>query len=431
MSYTVAQNTTFLTAASILQKIVSFFYFTILARSIGVENTGQYFFALTFTTIFTVIADFGIGNTLTRESAKSPEAGERFVATAFWIKIVFSLLAYGLVVGAVEILHYSESLKVLIGLSGITMISDNLQTVFYSYLRARKNLLFEAAGMVLSQFVTLVLGGISLYFDWPLYSLIIAYTVPSFLNLIYAATITYRVTHVRFWSGFSRSTAIIFLSLAWPIAIAGILGRLYAYSDSLLMSKMVSATELGWWSVPYKMTFAFQFVAIAVATSIYPVISSNYLTDQKKVGDLIVKAYRYLFTISFPMAIGLGAVSYPVIISFYTSKYTPAVEVLRLLLVSLVFIFFTLINGAVLNAISKQKVQTVLIAGVLVINVVSNILLLPRYGIVGAAAAALLSNIVLWFSGFVAIHRFVGLPLRILLKFFNQTFWPAVAMGPL
>ena len=52
MSYTVAQNATFLTGASILQRMISFVYFIFIARAIGVENTGQYFFAIAFTSIF-------------------------------------------------------------------------------------------------------------------------------------------------------------------------------------------------------------------------------------------------------------------------------------------------------------------------------------------------------------------------------------------
>jgi O-antigen/teichoic acid export membrane protein len=365
MAYTVAQNTTFLTAASVLQKVISFFYFTILARSIGVENTGQYFFALTFTTIFSVIADFGLGNTLTREAAKFPDESKRFVATAFWSKVLFGFLAYGLVLVALKILRYPASLQVLICLSGITMLFDNLQTVFYSFLRARKNLFYEAIGMVFSQFLTLIIGGLALFNHWPLYSLIIAYTIPSLGNLLYAYSIARRVGDIRIWNCFSGAIFKNFLVLAWPIALAGVIGRLYAYSDSLLMSKMVSTTELGWWSVPYKMTFAFQFIPIALAASLYPVISAAYVTEPAKVGELVSKAYRYLFTIIFPLALGLGLLARPVITAFYGSTYLPAVPVLQILLASLVFTFLILINGAVLNAVGKQKIQTTLQQGII------------------------------------------------------------------
>ncbi len=431
MAYSVAQNTSFLTAASVLQKVISFFYFTLLARVVGVENVGQYFFALTFTTIFSVVADFGLANTLTREAAQFPEKSSTYAATVFWLKIIFGFLAYGLVLSALEILKYPASLKLLVCLSGITMFFDNLQTVFYSVLRARKNLFFEAIGMVSSQLLTLGIGGLALYLRWPLYSLIIAYTVPSLCNLVYASIVARRLQSMSLRHAFDSTIATSFLKLAWPIALAGVIGRLYAYSDSLLMSKMVSPLELGLWSVPYKTTFAFQFIPVALAASLYPVISSLFLTEPGKIGELITKAYRYLFTIIFPLAIGLGVLARPVIVAFYGIKYTPAIPVLQILLAGLVFIFLTLINGALFNAVGRQKTQTLLITMALVINVALNLIMLPRFGIRGAALAAFISNLMLWLVGFIAIVKIISFPFKDFARFFNQTFWPAAGMGGL
>jgi O-antigen/teichoic acid export membrane protein len=94
-----------------------------------------------------------------------------------------------------------------------------------------------------------------------------------------------------------------------------------------------------------------------------------------------------------------------------------------------VFIFLTLINGALLNAVGKQKTQTLLITMALVINVAINLVLLPRLGIRGAALAAFASNLVLWLVGFIIIIKIISFPFRDFVRFFNQTFWPAVGMG--
>jgi len=142
-SFTVTQNTSFLTAASVLQKVISFVYFTIVARLVGVENTGVYFFAITFTTIFTVVADFGMGPVLTREVARFPDKSEQYLHTAFWSKIIFGILSYGLVIFFVNVLNYPHLTKLLVSISGVTMFFDNLHAAFYSIFRARKNLIYE------------------------------------------------------------------------------------------------------------------------------------------------------------------------------------------------------------------------------------------------------------------------------------------------
>jgi O-antigen/teichoic acid export membrane protein len=211
-----------------------------------------------------------------------------------------------------------------------------------------------------------------------------------FLKRVYGITVQF------IWN---KEVFKIFLATAVPFAMAGIIGRLYAYSDSLLMSKMLTAKELGWWSVPYKITFAFQFIPVALSASVYPVFSSLFLKDKASIGPLFEKSWRYLFAIVFPLAFGLIAVAQPVIIHVFGSQYAPSVIPLRLLLGSLIFGFLALITGALLNATNNQKTQTSLITVVLVFNIILNLLLLPRFGIVGAAIAALCSNMLLCFAG--------------------------------
>ena len=431
MSYTITQNTSFLTAASILQKVISFAYFTIIARLIGVENTGVYFFAIAFTTIFTVVADFGMGPILTREASRFSEKSSEYLNIVFWSKVLFGLLAYGLVVFFINIFNYPSLTKHLVYLSGVTMFLDNLGAAFYSLFRARKNLIYESISIVGAQGTTLIIGSVALFLQTPLYWLILAYTIPSFLNLLFGAYSLWRVYDLTFVWQFNKDIFKIFLSLSWPFALAGIISRLYAYSDSLLMSKMLSAKELGYWSVPYKITFAFQFLATAVSTSIYPVMSSLFLTEKEKIGELFLKSWRYLFVIIFPLSFGLAVLARPVIIFLYKAQFAPAVPVLQILLFSLIFGFLGFITGTTLNAINRQTTQTALLFVVLLVNIICNFILLPKYGIIGAAFAALISNALLTIGGFWFCKRNIAISGLELFKYFNQTFWPAVVMAGL
>ncbi len=428
-SYTVAQNTSFLTAASILQKVISFFYFIFVARMIQVENTGVYFFAISFTTIFTVVADFGFGSVLTREASRFPDRSESYFHTVFWTKIMFGLGAYLLVILFANILKYPETTKLLIYISGITMFFDTLATSFNSIFRARKNLIYESMGIIGSQFITLLIGTFALLNHWPLVWLILAYAIPSFLNLIYISGFLKKVYGIGIRFAWNAKVFKIFIAIALPFALAGIIGRLYSYSDSLLMSKLLSAKELGWWSVPYKITFAFQFIPLALSASVYPVFSGLFLTNKMAIGPLFEKSWRYLFAIVLPLAFGLIAIADPVVRHVFGQEYSPSIAPLRFLLVGLIFGFLSFITGALLNAINKQKTQTGLMGLVLVVNIILNLILLPRLGITGAAIAALVSNAVLCLAGFYFASRHVVINFKNIIKYINQTLWPALAMA--
>lgn len=429
MSYTVAQNTSFLTLASVLQKVISFVYFTIIARVIGVENTGQYFFAISFTTIFAVVADFGLVPVLTREASKFPEQSERYVNTILWTKIVFGCFAYGLLVLAMNLLNYGASLRELIYLSGVTMFFDSLQGTFFSVFRAHKNLVYESIAVVAAQLATLIIGTVAILNHASLLWLIAAYTIPSFGNTLYGALFAARAygLHYRFTFNFAICKA--FVLLAVPFALAGIIGRLYAYTDSILMSKLLPPEHLGWWSVPYKITFAFQFIPSAVAASVYPVMSALSITDPAKIGELFTKAWRYLFAIVFPLSFGLGAIAKPVILALYGERFLPSVPVLRLLLISLIFSYLGYITGALLNATNHQKVQTALLAVALSINTALNLLMLPRFGIEGAALTAVISNSIMCLSGFYFARRFAPIDIKTIARAFFKTVCPAAVMA--
>jgi len=429
MSYTVAQNTSFLTVASVLQKVISFAYFTIIARLIGVENTGAYFFAISFTTIFAVVSDFGFGLVLTRESSRNTNDVQKYLNTVFWTKVLFGIPAYLLVVFFINILQYSPEIKFLVYLSGITMFFDNLHSVFYNVFRAKKNLVYESIGIVCSQGITLIIGTLALLNHLPIYWLILAYTIPAFLNFLYSSYFLRRVYGFVYKMEFDVVIFKKFLIFALPFAISGILARLYSYSDTILMSKMLGSEELGWWSVPYKIAFAFQFIPVALSASVYPEMSGLYIVGKEKISDLFQKSWRYLFIIVFPLSAGIIALADPIIIKLYKEQFAPAIPVLRILLISLIFSYLSYITGALLNATNRQKTQTVILGSALSINVLMNLFLIPRFGIMGAAYSVLVSNIFICASGFWFCDKAVGLNKPALLKSAGQAIWPAVIMG--
>ena len=87
----ITKNAAFMTLASIGQKIISFVYFAIIARNIGEEGTGRYFFALAFTTVFVVFVDLGLTSVLVREAAKTREKIQSYFSTILSVKIILGI----------------------------------------------------------------------------------------------------------------------------------------------------------------------------------------------------------------------------------------------------------------------------------------------------------------------------------------------------
>lgn len=415
MSNTVIRNTSWLTLSAIVQKLISFLYFIVIARLIGVGNTGQYFFAISFTTIFTVIADFGLGSVLTREGAKYPNELEKYVNTVLGVKLFFGVISYAAIIFVSNYLGYAPKLTFLIALSGITMFFDNVQTAFYSGFRAKQNLRYEAIGNIGAQIVAMVIGSVALYVRAPLYWLILAYTIPSFMSCVYGKYFLTKLYNIRLYFTFDILLVRKILLIAIPFAAASILGRVYSYADLVLMSKMLTHTDLGLWSIPYKIVFAFQFIPTALSAALYPAMSSFFMTDAKRVAVLFTQSLRYLALFSVPLSLFLFSLAKPLVLFLFGLHYADSAPVLQLLALSLTCTYTSLLTGSLLNASNRQKWQTGLIGGALLVNLSCNYVLLPLYGILGAAISALISSVTLMLSGLFLAHKTIAVSLGKLL----------------
>ncbi|HRY36327.1 MAG TPA: flippase [Candidatus Magasanikbacteria bacterium] len=430
MASSVAKNTTFMTAASIAQRVVSFVYFIIIARIIGVENTGDYFFALSFSTIFLVVADFGLNNVLVRELARDQEKGNNYLNSLLSLKFILGIFSYVLIILFANILGYAENTKQLIYVAGITVIFDSLQNLFYASLRAAEKLKYEALGIFMSQVLTMIIGTTALILQWPLYFLILAYTIPSFLSVFYAGYFTAKNVNWRFRPVWQKEILKPFFLMALPFFAAAIIGKLYSFSDSLLMSKILDKTQLGYWSVPYKIVFAFQFIPTALTASLYPVISALHTGENKeRIAELLLKGWRYLLLIVMPLMFGIYAIADNFIVSFYTSAYAPSAAVLKVLIFSLIFSYLNYTMAALLNAVNKQTEQTLLLFFALILSVCLNLWLLPKFAVMGAAVSALLSNGILFAFTLWRVRKVILLPIKEIILLVDKCFWPSVIMA--
>ena len=429
MAYSVAQNASFLTVASVLQKMISSVYFVIIARFIGVENTGAYFTVLSSIAIFTIIADGGFGVVLTRETAKTPEKAGEYLSTVVISKLCFAVLAVAALLVSRFAFTYPPQAVLVVVAAAVTLVCDSLQNIAYGLLRANKNLLFESLGVIGSQALTLCIGAAALVMKLPLVWLIIAYAVPSFLASVYGTLVVRCLLGLKLCWHFDRALFKRFARMAWPFAVAGLLTRLYSYSDSIVMVKLLPLRQIGWWSTAYKLTYAFQFIPTALTAGAFPAMSALLGRNPAGIAALYERCARYLITVSVPLAIGIASVARPFIHLAYGTQFLPAAVPLQIMVGSLIGGFLVLLNGSTLNALGKQRTQMGLLAGTLVLSFGLNMLLIPRLGIVGGAITALATNFLLALVGLLVIKRCLPISLRTIGRSVWMVAWPAILMG--
>jgi O-antigen/teichoic acid export membrane protein len=401
----VTRNTAYLTAAFVGQKLLSFLYFSIIARQVGVEGAGRYFIAVSLTTIWSVFVDLGLANVLVREVAKHQEKAGSLLANVLGLKILFAI---GAVIAASLtswLIGYPPEIRLMIAIASVVMVLDSLHLVFYAVMRGFQNLKYEAIGVVSGQACTIALGSVFIAMRLPLPFLVVALLAGSTWNVIWSSWAMRRYFGVGI--SFTLEPAIVkfFWSVTIPFALAGIFSRVYSYIDSILLSKIIDVAAVGIYSVAYKICFAFQFLPMAFAAAMYPAMSEYYHADRDKLARLFAATLKYLLVVAAPLALGIAAIARPVVLAVYGEPFLGSVLPLQILMISLIFAYLYWPAGSLLNASDRQAKNTMVMGTTMVVNIILNLLLVPHFEAVGAAMAALAGNATLFFGAFIAARK--------------------------
>jgi O-antigen/teichoic acid export membrane protein len=404
----IARNTIYLTVATVGQKVLAFLYFIMIARLAGVEGTGKYFFVVSFTTIFSIFVDLGLSSVLIRETAKKREVAGKYLGNILGAKLILGALTYLAVVAVINVMGYPPMTKLMVYLSGIVMLLDSFNVTFYAIFRGQQNLCYESIGVVVSEVLIIVFGGVSLLLHAPLYFLLLALMSGSVFNFILSLSLIFKKTDVRPHFALDKNILLILFKIAYPFALAGLFVKIYSYLDSVLLSKMVGDAAVGFWSVAYKLTYSFQFIPMAVAAAMFPAMSAYFCSDRSRLKQTFERATFYLALLAVPISFGVFSLAKPIVLALYGPDYLSSVLPLQVAVFTAIFIFLNYPVGSLLNACDRQMTNTLIMGASMGLNIVLNIILIPRFSFVGAAISTLVSHSLLYILGMIFANKIVA-----------------------
>ncbi len=428
----IARNTSYFTAALIVQKAITFLYFIILARYFIPEALGKYYFAQSFTTIFSIFIDLGMANVLIREIAKlnssNTEAGipvlgenpktnyvgedcqssinslnnndstQKLLGAIIGIKIPLALISTLLVVLFVNILHYPALTKHLVYLSAICMVLDSFTLTIFSIIRGFHNLKFESISSVVYQLISMGFGVILLKFGFGLTWQMITSVMASTFNIVFAVILIKYKWKLKLRPKFDKKLFKKIVLLTLPFSLYAILQRVYAYLDSVILSLLAGDKSVGLYQVAFKIINALQFLPMAFAASVYPAFAAYWSKNRDQLSITFERSMNYLIIISLPISVGVIVLADKIILLFKT-EYGASILPLQINMIALIFIFINFPIGALLNACDKQKVNTRNMAATLSVSILMNIILIPRLHAVGASLTVVFTNILMFILG--------------------------------
>lgn len=424
----IARNTSYYTLALIVQKVISFSYFVIIARALGPDDLGKYYFAISFTTIFAILIDFGLANVLTREVAKDQAQATKYLQVNLSLKTVFTFFTLATVALLANLFHYTPLVKTLIYISLISMVLDSFTLTFFSVLRGFHNLKYESIASIIFQAIVFSSGVMALKFGWDIVWLVGALALASTFNFLYSLVVVRSVIKIplRFdWDwGFIRKLAIVVL----PFALFAIFQRIYTYIDSVMLQQMSGDRSVGIYQVAFKIIFALQFLPMAFSASLYPAFSTYWQNNRPQLAITFERAISYLLIISVPISIGIFSIA-DKIVALFSHSYVEAILPLQVTIASLIFVFLNFALGALLNACDRQVVNTKIIGFAALLCVTINWLLIPKFGALGATISDSVTNAAIFIIGLFYLPGIVSINYRKLLYQASKIMIGGLIMG--
>jgi len=415
MQSNIAKNTTWLTIAYIFQKIFAFIYFTLIARWLGADNIGIYTFAISLTTIMSVFIDFGLSPVLIRESSKFKEKANEYLNNTNTAKLILSVLSYIAVAIIINLLHKSALTQIMVYIAGLIMILDSFTLSFWAIFRAYQNLKYEAISIVLNQILIVIVGLIGVLLKFPLYILVIALLFGSTFSFLYSLSLLKIKLNFKFKFQYQKDLLKTLFKIALPFALAGIFTRVYSYIDQVLLSTLIGDKALGFYSIAYKATYALQFVPAAFAAAIFPAMSNYYVNAKEKLQSIFEKSMYFLIIFSIPIAFGTASLADKIILKLYTAEYEPSILTIQIFIFAVLPIFLSYPVGSLLNSCDKQTVNTTNMGITMILNVILNIFLIPKFQQAGAAIATLISLSVLFILNLFWVPKIIKVNFKFLI----------------
>jgi len=386
------KNTSWLFTERILRIIIGIFVSMWIARYLGPEKFGFLSYSLCFVGLLGFIAA-GFDGIVQKKLLNNEKSNDEVMATAFWLKIIGNLL------GIIAVFSISKNFTSNDAYENTLVLIIASSTIFHSfkvidyYFQAKVMSKFVVYVNIISLFLSTVVKIILILNQAPLIAFV---WVIFFDNFILASGfiyfyIKYNLTFRIKNSKFNGKIAIILIRHSWPLMLTSAAIMTYMSIDQVMIKEMINSEAVGQYAAAARISGAWNFIPTAIAVSVFPAIINAKKKSENLYQTRIQKLNDIMVWISLAIAIPVTFLSDQIIELLYGSQYSEAGSVLMIHIWSGVFVFLAVANERWIICENLQKflaINTIIAA---IVNIGLNYILIPKFGIEGAAWATLIS----------------------------------------
>lgn len=378
----------------ILSVLIGLFSVGILTRYLGVTAYGSYALVFAYLAFFGAVSDLGLNVTVINELSKKQNL-ERLTGSYLWLKILTSLASFVIPVALLVIFPYSNFQKTAIFIGAFAFGIGNLAGFGNTFLQARLRLDLMTAIDLVGRVVTLFFTLLLIYFKANLLMLLLAVLMGN-LSIV-VLNYLFIKSHIKIDYRFDSQLITILLKKSLPIGLASLLSLFYFRIDTVLLSVFKGTKDVGIYSLSYKIFENLLIFWAFYIGAFFPLFSRYHNEKNTPKYSGLLKKSIVIALVFGGVVMFSGILFAPLAIKILGgSGFDESVLPLRILfLASSLFFINTLFYYLIFI---KDKVNVLLgsLFVSLVINVILNLALIPKYSYVGASIATVITELLLF-----------------------------------
>lgn len=404
LSQKVALNTMIQIITKTITMVFGFLTMVILTRYLGVGGYGNYMYVLTLVVLFGGFADWGTATIGVREAARNEAKQNLILSNVFLIRIVLSLIAALLMILVAFFLPLKTNQEILIrqgiAFGSLILILFAIKASFGIIFQTKLQMYKLAVSDITASFLIFLISWLFIHFHLGLINLLMAVILANTVAVILAMVLAVRT--IKFKFHLDVNFVKTFFRECLPMGALLLLFTIYNKVDTVILGMIKGNEAVGIYAVGYRIYDVLVLGAAYFMNSLLPVLSQY--SDIQKWHEKIKVIYQKSFDILLIMAgivLVFTLVLAPLVIRLITQQrfgeFFDAVLVVRLLSLAIFISYFNHLAGFTIVALGRQRWYFLVAFGALILNIVANFLIIPKFSYYGAAVVTIFTE------GFVLI----------------------------
>jgi len=384
-------NTSWLLAEKIFRSVVLLVVGVYVTRYLGPDRLGILSYAMSFVALFMPLAVLGLDEIVIRELVKDETKKNELLGTSFFLKLTGAFFALAILYIAVHLISDDSFTNLLIFIIALSAVFQSFNVIdFYLQSKVLSKYVVYAniASLTVSSFV-------KLFLVWTQAPLLYFAAVSLMESMILAIGLLIIYSRQRlniFEWNLRVKLAVRLLRDSWPLMLAGLAISIYMRIDQVMIKHMLDSEAVGQYAAAVRLSEMWYFIPMIVCSSLFPAVVNAKKQSEELYNARLQKLYSLMLWIAIPITVVMTLLASSIVRFLYGVEFSKAGSVLAIHSWTSVFVFLGVASGKWYLVENLQFFSFINCAIGAVVNIALNLILIKKYGIIGAAWATVISQ---------------------------------------